>query len=138
MKNTRFMVFKFKELLKTAIFAILGIILILVIISFVLSKTEETAMYTPGIYTTSLTLNNEMVNIEVAVDSNSIKSVNLISTAETVPVFYPLMESTMQKISSQIVSKQSLDIDVPEDCAVTAQVILDAVGKSLESASIKE
>lgn len=132
------MVFKLKELLKTAIFAILGVLIIIALIYFFLPKSSgTTSAYAPGVYTSELYLNDEKVAVEVTVSKNKIKAVNLIHTNETVPVFYPLLESAMDTIGKEIVKKQSLDVTLPPEAQVTGQCILDAAAKSLEQARVK-
>lgn len=137
MGSTKFMVIKFRELLKTAVFAVLGIIIIIALIYFFMPKNNQSAKYTAGTYTSQITLNNETVDLKVTVDNKKIKSVELVHTAETIPVFYPLLETTAQEIGKEIVKNQSLDIDIPSEAEYTAKVILDAVKESLEEASAK-
>lgn len=134
MGGTKFMVIKFKEFLKTAIFAILGVIIIVALIYLFLPKNKDTALYNAGVYESQVTLNDELVNIQVTVDENQIKSVDVISSSETVPVFYPLFESTAKNIGDEIVRSQSLDIVIPNGAEVTGKVIIDAVEKTLEQA----
>lgn len=128
------MVIKCKELLKTAVFALLGVAIIIAIIYFLVPKNSETALYTPGVYTSQVVLDNELLEVEVTVDEYEIKSVALLHTTESLPVFYPLFESTIDTLEEQIVKTQSLDIKLPEEASVTARVILDAVSDSLAKA----
>ncbi len=135
MGGTKFMVIKFKELLKTAIFAVLGVIIIIAIVYFMVPK-NKTAMYKPGVYSSNIVIDDELIQVDVAVDEQEIKSVSLIHTSETLPVFYPLLEKTASTISDEIVAKQSLDVEIPPDASVTSQIILDAVEQSLEKAAL--
>lgn len=137
MGGTRFMVIKFKELLKTAVFAVLGVLIIIAIIYFLVPKNSSTALYEPGVYTSSIQLENESIDVQVTVDKNSIKDIALIHTTESLPVFYPLFEETASTMSKEIVKKQSLDIRLPEEASVTAQLIMDAVQDGLTQAEIK-
>lgn len=137
MGGNKFMVFKLKEVLKTAVFAVLGVLIIIAIIYFLVPKGDKTALYHPGVYTASVILGDELVQVEVSVDEYEIKEVSLVHTAETVPVFYPLFESTMDTVAKEIVKCQSLDISIPDDASVTAKVILDAVADGLSQAEIK-
>lgn len=138
MGGTKFMVIKFRELLKTVIFAILGVIIIIALIYFFMPKNNQNAKYTAGVYTSQITLNNEEVDLKVTVDDTKIKSVELLHTTETLPVFYPLFESTAEEIGKEIVKNQSLDINIPPEAEYTARIILDAVEQSLDSASLKK
>ncbi len=135
MAKTRFMVIKFKELIKTAIFAILGTILIIAIIYFLIPHNENTSTYVPGVYTSSIDVNNENLNIELTVDKTEIKSVKLIHTAETIPVFYPLFESTAEYIGDEVVKLQDISkVTVPKEAEITGNLIIDAIEKTLAQA----
>lgn len=137
MNGTRFMVIKFKELVKTAIFAILGIIIIIGLIYFFLPKAQQNALYEPGTYKAEVNLNGQTAQVEVSVSKDKIKSVKLTEVSEAIPVFYPLAESTAGELAAAIVQSQSLDVAVSEQSAYTAELLLDAVGRGLEKAKIK-
>ena len=137
MNGTRFVVIQFKELVKTVIFAILGVIIIVGLIYFFLPKTEKTALYVPGTYTSQFALNGEIAEVEIVVDANKIKSVSLTETPEAMTVFYPLVETTAQEIGEEIVKNQSTAIALSEQNTYTAQLILEAVNKGLAEASIQ-
>ena len=115
MGKTRFMVIKFKELVKTAIFAILGTILIIAIIYFLIPhNSDDKSVYVPGVYTSKIGVNDDSLNIELTVDESQIKSVKLIHTSETIPVFYPLFESTAEYIGNEVVKLQDVSkVTVP-------------------------
>ncbi len=138
MNGTKFVVIKFRELVKTAVFAILGVVIIIGLIYFFLPKEEQTAVYNPGAYYAQFTLNGEMAQVEIVVDKNNIKSVSLTDTPETISVFYPLVETTAQELAKEIVKQQSTAIDVSSQNTYTAQLILDAVEKGLAQASISK
>ncbi|OUQ60470.1 hypothetical protein B5E58_00965 [Tyzzerella sp. An114] len=136
MGKTRFMVIKFKELVKTAIFAILGTILIIAIIYFLIPhNSDDKSVYVPGVYTSKIGVNDDSLNIELTVDESQIKSVKLIHTSETIPVFYPLFESTAEYIGNEVVKLQDVSkVTVPEETAVTGNLIIDAIEESLQKA----
>lgn len=137
MNGTKFIVIKFRELVKTAVFAILGVIIIIGLIYFFLPKGEKTALYNPGTYYAQFALNGELAEVEIVVDKDSIKSVSLTQMPETISVFYPLVETTAEEIGDQIVRQQSTAIDVSSQNTYTVQLILTAVEKGLAEASIK-
>ena len=137
MIGTKFIVIKFRELVKTAVFAILGVIIIIGLIYFFLPKGEQTALYNPGTYYAQFVLNGEMAEVEIVVDKNSIKSVSLTEMPETISVFYPLVETTAAEIGDEIVRQQSTAIDVSSQNTYTAELILNAVEKGLAQAYVK-
>ena len=82
--NTKVVVFKAKELIYTGIFLLLGILLILLLIFMFLPKekktnmdAEETMNYIPGVYTSTIQLGDNTLDVQVTVDSKKIKSVSL-------------------------------------------------------------
>ena len=136
--KTKIIVLHLKELIYTAIFAALGILfLILVIIMFLPDKkSEESAVpastYIPGVYTSSLMLNNTAVDIEVVVDENTINSVRLVNLDEAITTMYPLIEPSFEELSNQICTNQSLDgITYSDDNKYTSMVLLEAITASL-------
>lgn len=134
MNGTRFMVIKLKELIKTAIFAVLGVIIIIGLIYFFLPKNNSTAKYEPGTYTSEVALNGGTAFIEITVDSDEIKSISLKETSETLPVFYPLLAETAEELGSEIVKNQSLDVAISSETAYTSEMLLDAVHNGLAQA----
>jgi len=48
-------------------------------------------------------------------------------------LIYPLVEPTMAHLNREIVKKQSLDVDSPEDASQTANILLDGIKKALSN-----
>lgn len=138
--KTKIVVFHLKELVYTGIFIVLGILfLILLIMMFAPGKkvsskdSEETmALYVPGVYSTSVTLGDMAVDVEVVVDENSIHSMRLVNLDDAVATMYPLIEPAFDNLSEQIISAQSLDsITYDQDTKYTTQVLMEAIEKSI-------
>ena len=93
--KTKIVVFHMKEIIYTAIFAALGILLILLLLFMFLpghTKGKQTSKdYKPGIYTASMTLNNTPLEVEVSVDKNHINSIRFANLDESVETMYPLV-----------------------------------------------
>lgn len=140
--KTKIVVLHMKELVYTAIFAVLGILLILLLIFMFLpddkdkGQTEETMQYVAGVYTSSIQLNDNAIDVEVAVDANHINSISLINLDETTAAMYPLMQPALDNLTQQIYEKQSLDdISYGEDTQYTSTVLLNAIRSALEKAA---
>ena len=102
------------------------------------SEAEEvqSTAYIPGIYTTSLILGDQSVNIEVTVDRDGISSITLADLDETVQILYPLLEPTLDSLCGQIYENQSLEnITYDQESKYTSLVLLEAIKGSLEKAS---
>lgn len=141
--KTKIIVLHLKELIYTGIFAVLGILfLLLLLIMFLPGKKttpdaseDDSGIYTPGKYTTSLILGNSSVDVEVVVDEANINSIRLVNLDEAVTTMYPLMEPALNDLASQICAKQSMeDISYSDDNKYTAQVLLEAISSALSKA----
>ena len=140
--KTKIVVLHMKEIIYTAIFAVLAIVLILLLIFMFLPKGKgaaEEKKYIPGIYTSTVTLNNTALEVEVTVDENHINSIRFSNIDETVATMYPLIQPAIENIADQIYEKQSLEnIEYPEDNPYTSRIILGAIDDALKKAVTAE
>ena len=132
-----------KEVIYTAIFLVLLIILgILVFFMFGSGKSSQvssmgTSRYTPGIYRSSLSLNNNTFDVEVTVDADRISSIHLTNLSETTAAMFPLIEPALDSLASQIYSSQSLEnLDYPSDQKYTSAMLIEAIRKAVEKAEV--
>ena len=138
--KTKIVVLHLKELIYTGIFALLGILfIVLIALMFIPAKTTEKPLYVPGKYTTSLQIGESSVDVEVTVDRANITSVRLVNLTQVVSTMYPLMEPCMDTIAAQICEKQSLEgLVYPDENKYTSQLLIDAVGTALDKAKLSE
>ena len=149
--KTKIVVLRVKELIDTSIFVVLGILfLVLLIVMFLPDKnenqetmapgvTEETVKYVPGVYTTSLILNGNVVEIEVTVDEYNINSVRLKNLDDAVTAMYPLLEPAFDNLATQIVENQSLsNLTFPEENQYTSMVLEEAIYNTFEKAKAED
>ena len=143
-RQTKILVLHMKELVYTAIFLVLGVILVVLLITmFGTGKKEtptaESAAYIPGIYTSSIDFQNHSVDVEVIVDKNRIKDVSLVNLEDSVAVMYPLMEPTIEHLRDQILEQQSLDgITYEAENQYTSAVLISAIDQALQKAAPSE
>lgn len=141
--RTKIIVLHMKEIIYTAIFAALGILLIiLLVIMFRPGKGTDTTgtekQYTPGIYTSTLTLNNTNLEVEVSVDESRINSIRFSNLDETVTAMFPLIQPAIEDIAEQVYETQSLDdIALSDDAPYTSQMILNAIKDAVEKAAVR-
>ena len=132
-----------KELIYTAIFVVLGILLILLLVFMFLPKenakeTSSAATYIPGVYTSSVVLNNNTIEIEAVVDENNINSIRLVNVSEMVTTMFPLIEPSFDDIVAQIYEKQSVeDITYKDDNKYTSILLLNAIDAALDKAKVE-
>ena len=129
--KTKIVVLHMKEVIYTGIFLLLLVILGIVMFLMFGSGKSETAStdavskYTPGIYRTSIRLNNNTFDVEVTVDQEQIKSIHLAN----------LVEPVLDSLSSQIYSSQSLDdLSYSSDQKYTALMLIHAIDEAVTKA----
>ena len=140
--KTKINVLHMKEIIYTGIFAALGILLIVLLLFMfrtgtVTNQNTSEKKYTPGIYTSTLTLNNTALEVEVSVDETQIQSIRFSNLDDSITTAYPLIQSAIEEIADQICSSQSLDnISISSETPYTSQLILDVVTETVEKAAV--
>lgn len=138
--KTKIVVLHMKELIYTAIFVGLGILLIVLLLFMFLPEKKnhesvETMKYVAGVYTSSILFNDSTIDVQVIVDENKIQSIELVNLDETVTTMYPLVEPALESLTNQILEKQSLDdITYVSDNQYTSIMLLNAVENALAKA----
>ena len=149
--KTKIVVLHMKELIYTGIFALLGILfIILLVMMFLPGDKEESnapseevnatvgSVYIPGIYTTELILGAQTIDVEVIVDKNTITSVRMVNLSEAVTTMYPLMQPVMDDLSAQIVQNQSTEnLSYALETRYTSQSLIDAIDRALGKAKVR-
>ncbi|MFG6327276.1 MAG: hypothetical protein K1W00_10535 [Lachnospiraceae bacterium] len=137
--NPKIMVFQLKELIYTLIFIVLGILLIFLLVYMFLHNDDEEAAdtsYTPGTYSSAMTIGSIPVEVSVKVDSDRIIDIELMPVEDTVETMYPLLQSSLNNIKDQIISSQSLEnIYLTSDSIYTYNVLMDAISTALSKAT---
>lgn len=141
--KTKIVVLHMKELIYTAIFAGLGVLLIILLWWMFSSgegakdETRET-LYVPGVYASSIQFNDSAFEVEVIVDENHINHISFVNLEDSVAAMYPLMQPALESISTQIYEKQSLeDIAYEENNQYTTEVLLSAIDEALDKARVE-
>lgn len=139
--KTKIVVLRMKEIIYTAIFLGLGILLVLLLFIMFHPKKDAPAssgevLYIPGVYSSALRLGSQEVNVEVAVDADRITSISMVPLSDAVATMYPLVQPSLQSLTAQICSSQSLEnLSYPEESHYTSQVLINAIGQALQKAS---
>ena len=144
MRGTKIMALHLGEIIKTLIFVIAGIAIVMLLINLFapdrrISTEAESArvLFIPGAYNISLQLSTGTVEIEVVVNEDSIVNVGFINLPEDQQVFYPLFKPTMEILRADILENQNLAVSVPEDRLITGQVLLSAIDEALSRARVE-
>lgn len=138
-----------KEVVYTAIFLALAILLLVVfLIMFGSGKKDsakkstisstgstENARYIPGIYTSTISLGDQTFDVQVNVEQDRITSISLNNLSETTAAMYPLMEPALDSIASQIYVNQTTEgLIYGEDDRYTSELLVSAINQALEQA----
>lgn len=152
MSRTRIVIFQLKEIIYTAIFVGLGILLlILLFFMFWPGKSKQTsgtavktssvnnaATYKAGIYNSELSLGDSVISLRVSMDSDHVKSVEIVNLEDSVETMYPLIKPAVKEISDQLAQNVSPEeVVLSDDSPYTSQMILDAVNQVMEQAAIQ-
>ena len=138
--KTKIIVLHMKEVIYTGIFLLLVIFGVVMLLMFGSGKSETASSdtvskYTPGIYRTSIRLNNNSFDVEVTVDQDNIRSIHLANLSESTSAMFPLVEPVLDSLASQIYSTQSLEnLEYSSDQKYTALMLIHAVDKAVAKA----
>ncbi|MCD2491691.1 hypothetical protein LQE92_03510 [Lacrimispora sp. NSJ-141] len=143
--KTKIVVLRMKELIYTGIFVALGILLIILLVCMFAPKNKTTktnatvSQYTPGVYTSSLSLNNQAIDVEVVVDSDQIKSVRFVNLEDSVATMYPLMAPAMENLAEQVVANQGVTgLSYDQSSQYTSMALTEAISSALQKAVPKK
>lgn len=138
--DTRIFIFKLRQLI-TAVLVVIALLILAFCLIGRFGKQKEdvsaapTSAYAAGVYTSSISLNNQTVDIQVVVDKDQIKSAAIVNLEDSVAAMYPLLETSIADISSQLAAGVALeDITYSSSNRYTSQVLLGAISQALENA----
>lgn len=151
MSRTRIVILQLKEIVYTAIFVCLGILLLTLLFFMFwpekdsktvskstppVSSAESGMSFQAGVYNKELSLGDSQINIQVALDSDRVKSVEIVNLEESVETMYPLIKPAVKEISDQLVQGVSPEeVVLPDDSPYTSQMVLDSVNEIMTEAS---
>ncbi|MDD3360164.1 MAG: hypothetical protein PHW34_00645 [Hespellia sp.] len=137
--KTKIIVLHMKEIIYTLVFLALAILLVILLVIMFRSHSKDsqsTPKYNPGVYTSSLKLNNNTLEVEVSVDESHINSIRFANLDESVATAYPLIQPALEEIADQIYESQSPDeVQYSADTPYTSEVIADTIRQALEKAA---
>ena len=159
MSSTKLIVLKSKELIYTAILLALIVVFAIILINMFKhdnksdsGKSSSTSAvsasadpgsgiyetrYTPGTYSSPLILGENTLSVMVTVDDSQITDVSFQQMDETITTMYPLLESSLEDINTQLHYISSVDDITPSgDSTYTTKLILDSIKNALKDAVI--
>lgn len=135
--QTRIIVIKQQNIIIAAI--ILAVLIIIAAFAMLRtgSQKEEASPteYAAGVYSSTVVLNGNPVDIQVVTDVDKIHSITIMNTSESIATMYPMFDSCFEEISSQVIQNNSTDgITYSADNKYTSLVIKNAINAALEKA----
>ncbi|MDO4165960.1 MAG: hypothetical protein Q4D32_00995 [Eubacteriales bacterium] len=143
MPGTKIIILRMREVIYTAIFVGLGILL-LIILFFMFwpgkdSGAQDAAVksqekqYQAGVYTKELQMGDATVNLQVTLDEDHVKSVEIVPLDESITTMYPLVEPAVKTISEQLQAGTEVDeISLSDESQYTEQIVLNAVQEIIQ------
>ena len=141
--KTKIVVLRMKELIYTAVFLGLAVVLITLFLIMFRPRPEsappsQSAAYIPGVYTSSMTLGGQSLNVEVTVNADEIRSVSFVALDEAVTTMYPLIQPAMDDLAWQIMENQSTEnLSYSQETRYTSQSLIGAIDRALEKAKVR-
>lgn len=142
MSNTKIVVLQAKKMIYGGILALAAIIILVVLLVLYWPGrnkgkeltynygTEE--IYEAGVYTKELQLGDTSVNLQLTLDEDHVKSLELVNLEESVETMYPLMKPTVEKISKQLTAGNGMEeIVMSEDAQYTEKMLVESVKEML-------
>ena len=144
--KTKIVVLHMKEVVYTAVFLALALILLVVFLimfsgkkdsakkpSVTTAASAENARYIPG--TSTISLGDQTFDVQVNVEQDRITAISLNNLSETTAAMYPLMEPALDSIASQIYVNQTTEgLIYGEDDRYTSELLVSAINQALEQA----
>lgn len=144
MAGTRIVVLQSKKVIYSLVLLGLSILVIVLLVIMLLpgkDKNGETAsvpheieqQYEAGVYTKEIQIGDALINLQLSLDEDNVKSVELVNLDESVETMYPLMQPTVEKISKQLSAGKSMDeIVISEESQYTEKLIVQSVSEMME------
>ena len=101
-----------------------------------IQAANDVITYNPGVYTSSLSLNGNAVDVQVTVDKNN--SIEMGNLSDSVTTMYPLIENVFNDIADEVIKNGTIqNISYKADNKYTSTMILKAIGEALDKCTVR-
>lgn len=144
MAKTKIIILRTKEIISTAVLIVFAVLLILLLVFLfgpdkdAVKETTSDKIYNAGTYSAQLSLNNTALNLQVTVDPDRIKEIDLTNIDESVTTMFPLLGPSLENIKSQLIVNQ-VDIDniqLSEESRYTQTLLVESLKTILDKAKV--
>ncbi len=98
-------------------------------------NTTSDHIYTPGVYTSSIMLDGNQLDIKVTLDANNINDIEMLNLSEAVTTMYPMLSDNFNELAKNVCENGSTDnIRYSSDVKYTTSVLLNGINSCLEKA----
>ena len=93
-------------------------------------------MFTPGVYTSSISLDGIPMSVKVTVDANNINSIDLVYSDESIPTMYPMLGTCFNELAKEVCDKgTTMNITYNAENRYTSSILLNGIQNALNKAS---
>lgn len=136
--QTRIIVLKQKNLMYGAMIAVSIIAIILILMFCFRGKSHENTsddnmfQYTAGVYSSTVVLNGNPVEIRVTMDDNLIHHIDAANISDSIETMFPVFDTCFNEITEQVIQNNSTqNITYPAENKYTSIVLLDAIDHAI-------
>lgn len=91
--------------------------------------------FCPGVYTASILLDGNPVDIQVTVDSSNINSIELVNLSESITTMYPKLATSFDEVASKVMEAGTTNITYDSANRYTYSVFIEAISAALKKAA---
>jgi len=142
--RTKIVVIRFKELAAAVLLTIAALIAIAIAAVALMNRSSEpdvtpSGRYAAGVYSSSVTLNGNPVDIRVTVDEDNINNIEMVNVSESITTMYPLIQNSFDEIKNSVIANGGVEgVTYSSENKYTATMILKAVKNALDKCTVGE
>ncbi len=137
--QTKIIVIRQKHLLTGLIIAIAVFLLVFIMLQKNSDTTtqpvETSPNYTAGVYSSTILLNGNPIEIRVTMDNDLIHDITTANVSDSIETVFPLFDSCFEEIAAQVIANNSTNnITYSEGNQYTGTVLLEAIEVAINKA----
>lgn len=102
------------------------------------SSNNSTITYVPGVYTASVMLDGNPIDIKVTLDKENINSIEMIYQSDVITTMYPMLNESFNELADAVKSNGSTqNVAYSSDSKYTASMLLSGIEAALSKGRAK-
>ena len=103
------------------------------------SSSGNARMTSTDVYTASIMLDGNPVDIKVTLDKNNINNIELVNLSDSVTTMYPMLNDNFEEIASAVkINGSTQNITYSADSKYTSSMILSGIKNALDKAVVTD